>query len=205
MAQEFQSTLPARGATRWFGRSPKQNSISIHAPRTGSDSYSNFAYARCKNFNPRSPHGERRKQAQKTNGWEISIHAPRTGSDSQHGSMAASKPEFQSTLPARGATNQPGHDEWLTRHFNPRSPHGERRLQPANCAASHHHFNPRSPHGERQRLGALILADGVISIHAPRTGSDPMRSPGAHRTLRISIHAPRTGSDVSHPFLIYKR
>ena len=105
MAQEFQSTLPARGATRWFGRSPKQNSISIHAPRTGSDSYSNFAYARCKNFNPRSPHGERRFRPEPVAPTQdISIHAPRTGSDSQHGSMAASKPEFQSTLPARGAT-----------------------------------------------------------------------------------------------------
>ena len=25
-----------------------------------------------------------------------------------------------------------------------------------------------------------------------------MRSPGAHRTLRISIHAPRTGSDENN-------
>ena len=82
MAQEFQSTLPARGATRWFGRSPKQNSISIHAPRTGSDSYSNFAYARCKNFNPRSPHGERRFRPEPVAPTQdISIHAPRTGSD----------------------------------------------------------------------------------------------------------------------------
>ena len=82
MAQEFQSTLPARGATRWFGRSPKQNSISIHAPRTGSDSYSNFAYARCKNFNPRPPHGERRGDSKVPDCSSIiSIHAPRTGSD----------------------------------------------------------------------------------------------------------------------------
>ena len=59
MAQEFQSTLPARGATRWFGRSPKQNSISIHAPRTGSDVISVLL----------------------TLASNISIHAPRTGSD----------------------------------------------------------------------------------------------------------------------------
>ena len=99
MAQEFQSTLPARGATRWFGRSPKQNSISIHAPRTGSDSYSNFAYARCKNFNPRSPHGERRFRPEPVAPTQdISIHAPRTAQWRQ-----------------------------ASRNFNPRSPHGERR------------------------------------------------------------------------------
>ena len=36
---------------------------------------------------------------------------------------------------------------------------------------------------------------GLISIHAPRTGSDDLQS---SRLLadRISIHAPRTGSDV---------
>ena len=103
-----------------------------------------------------------------------------------------------------------------TMNFNPRSPHGERRVlprrsvsprdisihaprtgsdtsSPASCCRRCH-FNPRSPHGERQRLVALILADGVISIHAPRTGSDG-RTRRADREHLISIHAPRTGSD----------
>ena len=77
-------------------------------------------------------------------------------------------------------------------------------------------FNPRSPHGERLdgRNRAAVL---VISIHAPRTGSDPGVRPawavlrGFQSTLpargatfvcyvprlsaTISIHAPRTGSD----------
>ena len=34
-----------------------------------------------------------------------------------------------------------------------------------------------------------------ISIHAPRTGSDPRRKPSCSCCTRISIHAPRTGSD----------
>ena len=37
MAREFQSTLPARGATRWCAAAAPRTSISIHAPRTGSD------------------------------------------------------------------------------------------------------------------------------------------------------------------------
>ena len=37
MAQEFQSTLPARGATAEYLSTIAHRSISIHAPRTGSD------------------------------------------------------------------------------------------------------------------------------------------------------------------------
>ena len=152
MAQEFQSTLPARGATRWFGRSPKQNSISIHAPRTGSDSYSNFAYARCKNFNPRSPHGERRFRPEPVAPTQdISIHAPRTGSD-ENKRKRRTAGKFQSTLPARGATPSTAQWRQASRNFNPRSPHGERRLR-----------------------GHSFLFARLISIHAPRTGSDPRK------------------------------
>ena len=35
----------------------------------------------------------------------------------------------------------------------------------------------------------------VISIHAPRTGSDIMEELENHIGIGISIHAPRTGSD----------
>ena len=57
-----------------------------------------------------------------------------------------------------------------------------------------HYFNPRSPCGERrvdlkQEYGIII-----ISIHAPRAGSDAeVRT--AHAQFVISIHAPRAGSD----------
>ena len=78
---------------------------------------------------------------------------------------------FQSTLPARGATVVENDNYLFITDFNPRSPHGERprqRVTPPNAKG--------------------------ISIHAPRTGSDPC--PNAHPNNRfISIHAPRTGSD----------
>ena len=59
------------------------------------------------------------------------------------------------------------------------------------------HFNPRSPCGERQNGDKPGNPVRLISIHAPRVGSDsfalnPM-SPGSF----ISIHAPRVGSDRS--------
>ena len=78
----FQSTLPARGATRTIKKSCKNIWISIHAPRTGSDHAFRSLCARpC-----------------------ISIHAPRTGSDRVLLDACDPIHQFQSTLPARGAT-----------------------------------------------------------------------------------------------------
>ena len=105
---QFQSTLPARGATGRITRTERHASISIHAPRTGSDDRaSKVASCRARfqstlpargatfiilvtwgleqYFNPRSPHGERPSPPQ----------------------SAENPPAFQSTLPARGATYRP--------------------------------------------------------------------------------------------------
>ncbi len=79
--------------------------ISIHAPRTGSDGLGVTGFSLARNFNPRSPHGERL-----------------VVTDAETGEMLV----IQSTLPARGATTsaQPSHH--CPFDFNPRSPHGER-------------------------------------------------------------------------------
>ena len=80
----FQSTLPARGATR-----------------CASESHSRTGY-----FNPRSPRGERQIEVAEINESEdISIHAPREGSDFEYAIHKGCWKEFQSTLPARGATS----------------------------------------------------------------------------------------------------
>ena len=55
-------------------------------------------------------------------------------------------------------------------------------------------FNPRSPRGERPRKFGQVVHYLIISIHAPRAGSD--NNPYSLRLhLIISIHAPRAGSD----------
>ena len=59
LAEEFLSTLPARGATCFGDSISPAWLISIHAPREGSDSLES-AVRRC---------------------YSISIHAPREGSD----------------------------------------------------------------------------------------------------------------------------
>ena len=78
--------------------------ISIHAPRTGCDDPTKKGKKGNNNFNPRSPHGERHIGLQPRQRIAvISIHAPRTGSDGNRLSDGHAC-EFQSTLPARGAT-----------------------------------------------------------------------------------------------------
>ena len=171
--EAFQSTLPARGATEKRRKKTMTAAISIHAPRTGSDVHLPLLA---------SPAGD------------ISIHAPRTGSDAQRVTARCGTP-----------------------YFNPRSPHGERRAAGQSRPLGRENFNPRSPHGERRyrdatrtdkrQFQSTLPARGAttneaaerrnaaISIHAPRTGSDP--TPGLSDVAkgRISIHAPRTGSD----------
>ena len=144
-------------------------------------------------FNPRSPYGERRCAS----------------FDGRRGSA------FQSTLPVRGATSFPCYTcehKGISIHA-PRT--GSDQI-PSGSTNTYTNFNPRSPYGERRQIvgvvrpnyqfqstlpvrGATAAATGLfpsfaISIHAPRTGSDPRSAP-SFRWWVISIHAPRTGSD----------
>ena len=102
--QLFQSTLPAKGATRDNAINIGIILISIHAPRGGSDSTWGAKNNTMANFNPRSPRGERLYRTIDYATQEISIHAPRGGSDRKFMHRARIKMIFQSTLPARGAT-----------------------------------------------------------------------------------------------------
>ena len=82
-------------------------SISIHAPRVGSDKASAASDIQShSHFNPRSPCGERLLLLRNIiMVWlKISIHAPRVGSDDAHADVATDLLEFQSTLPVWGAT-----------------------------------------------------------------------------------------------------
>ena len=168
----FQSTLPARGATRAAQHQQKCNLISIHAPRTGSDCSGKSAHLPCCDFNPRSPHGERRTRFICSLPTQtISIHAPRTGSD-------------QSQQPV----------ELRLSYFNPRSPHGER---PTRCdtLTSASYFNPRSPHGERRYTPFFLWLSFQFQSTLPARGATCLQS-AIERDVSISIHAPRTGSDA---------
>ena len=100
-------------------------------------------------FNPRSPHGERQNDD-----WSSGKHIyfnPRSPHGERH---------LRHLLPPSAAVN-----------FNPRSPHGERPGMNKPDARVQN-FNPRSPHGERLEAEIPGINALLISIHAPRTGSD---------------------------------
>ena len=145
--------------------------ISIHAPRTGSDAQWYDTIQDC----------------------IISIHAPRTGSDAQNADVIHLL-TISIHAPRTGSDTTPRMRSTTTRHFNPRSPHGERR-----AASSVREVRPlfQSTLPARGATLQANLASGhrYISIHAPRTGSDVVEVYNVVAHNQISIHAPRTGSD----------
>ena len=147
--RRFQSTLPARGATksgRFFWK-PFAN-FNPRSPHGERRRWRRTAAQRAY-FNPRSPHGERQDSPEKyVILRDISIHAPRTGSDHlRHCQISLFYISIHA--PRTGSDMTWYRDNGRKLHFNPRSPHGE-------------------------RLSSLIYTAvaSFISIHAPRTGSD---------------------------------
>jgi len=167
---EFQSTLPAGGATRacWFGgkrvivsiHAPRGgsdagpvdagggNRVSIHAPRGGSDFGTGCGGTGSSSFNPRSPRGERPMNA-RFDAVDLFQSTLPAGGATAEADKPAYPPGFQSTLPAGGATQ---------------------RLRDSLPLFSR--FNPRSPRGERRSIFLWRAQKEGVSIHAPRGGSD---------------------------------
>ena len=79
---------------------------------------------------------------------------------------------FQSTLPARGATEREGR---ILQHFL---------------------ISIHAPRTGSDLCTEILHGDKAISIHAPRTGSDGQLATELGNVEAISIHAPRTGSDL---------
>ena len=157
---------------------PQLQSISIHAPRTGSDSSILPPTAWTADFNPRSPHGERqqrRRRAVRTCAFQSTL--PARGA-TYVGNHSAAYSAFQSTLPARGATLRWTVKNTRLENFNPRSPHGERH-NALHTYSAYYIFNPRAPQGAR-RMGRRYV----------RLWQDfNPRSP--HGERRVSMHTSR--------------
>ena len=125
-SSEFQSTLPARGATRAKAVAITSAIFQSTLPARGATKPVPWRLRIARDFNPRSPHGERL----------------------DCNKIQSERSAFQSTLPARGATRPVRPFCRGSDYFNPRSPHGERHYQLLLSSPSRY-FNPRSPHGER--------------------------------------------------------
>ena len=176
-ARLFQSTLPGWGATLLLSpnkachvisiHAPRMGSdcrsrsarciasrISIHAPRMGSDPPGGTSCPRNRNFNPRSPDGERLGGgAHVVQRLAISIHAPRMGSDRNTWARIISANDF-----------------------NPRSPDGERRYD-AMYHPTQWNFNPRSPDGERLMLFTHPPMNAVFQSTLPGWGATSRKLP----------------------------
>ena len=125
--------------------------ISIHAPRVGSDMDANIGKS----------------------SWNISIHAPRVGSDVIFIHVSPSKAEFQSTLPVWGATKYPLKYSYAYL-FQSTLPVWGATLISKDCNTSSGYFNPRSPHISihAPRVGSdsfLTIAFGFRFYFNPRS------------------------------------
>ena len=126
--RSFQSTHPARGATRDIRTLTKESFyISIHAPREGCDTMARAIDGELLISIHAPREGCDVQPYLRPYCIPISIHAPREGCDEHLTEADFVLEAFQSTHPARGATllrpakgGQPG-------HFNPRTPRGVRR------------------------------------------------------------------------------
>ena len=163
---------PRVGSDPAYPGGPALAAISIHAPRVGSDRQNYLPGHEIRDFNPRSPCGERPGR----------------------GRVPAGENLFQSTLPVWGATPPGRGYRRISCNFNPRSPCGERQSDVGRSWPGRMYFNPRSPCGERPGPDVPGLWSPGISIHAPRVGSDT-GCQVVRLVVSISIHAPRVGSD----------
>ena len=171
----FQSTLPMRGATDMGLPSNQYLQISIHAPHAGSDRRQNSTSRIYKNFNPRSPCGER------------------LGVVGVFSSLSI----FQSTLPMRGATGRRQPCLRISGNFNPRSPCGERlKAMSSGLLLS---ISIHAPHA-----GSDSCTRRTSQSNPAFQSTLPMRGATAFHFFcspfsMISIHAPHAGSDVYAP------
>ena len=102
--------------------------------------------------------------------------------------------KFQSTLPARGATGTCPKTGPKTTLFQSTLPARGATFSRATRQVQNPYFNPRSPQGERQITITSHTDDSGFQSTLPARGAT---SPRKYRVsnILISIHAPRKGSD----------
>ncbi len=172
----FQSTPPARGATRRrYSRPCSSPYFNPRPPRGGRQ-------RRPKNFR-RSTSFQSTPPARGATWWprdgyapetDISIHAPREGGDGG------------GDVPIIHKGN-----------FNPRPPRGGRRIPAADLSACRPFQSTPPARGATLLEVNKMVKIRIISIHAPREGGDGHITQNSGNNRLISIHAPREGGDFN--------
>ncbi len=144
----FQSTRPARGATQRPVGLAVEFKVSIHAPRAGRDPRVDGTADEQTSFNPRAPRGARH----------------------YHVTMFNDNAGFQSTRPARGATVR--HDGVLQCGVvSIHAPRAGRDLVSVRSASRPPFQSTRPARGATSNIVEPVVGRQV-SIHAPRAGRD---------------------------------
>ena len=149
---------PRTGSDYRLATHPARREISIHAPRTGSDGLQRRKPDGGADFNPRSPHGERpcRHRPRLDGQQDFNPRSPH--GERQLVCLQFNVSEISIHAPRTGSDRRRNGSVCRMQNFNPRSPHGERHISPRQ-AYYQGYFNPRSPHGERQD-GCFPFANG---------------------------------------------
>ena len=151
-----------------------QLSISIHAPRAGSDYLQQDAPAAPGYFNPRSPCGERLCPFRPPSGsCTISIHAPRAGSDIAPRSYAVIISRISIHAPRAGSDS------------------AEPSVTKRTFGISIHAPRAGSDHSYRVMRMVKLLFQSTLPV---RGATNLATALGFY--FNISIHAPRAGSDL---------
>ena len=174
--------------------------ISIHAPRVGSDSITHTALQQGHRFQSTLPvWGATIVVVRCYVVTCISIHAPRVGSDPMYRRCPSQDSRrFQSTLPVWGATRSSTAAVPSASDFNPRSPCGERHVMPY-YPEERAVFQSTLPVWGATCLGCPCLLFNLISIHAPRVGSDLVAADYGAPTTRFQSTLPVWGATGSCP------
>ena len=146
----FQSTPPARGATEETSRGSAVGKISIHAPREGGD-------------DPRNNMVELLEK--------ISIHAPREGGDYEGNWLQCVHYNFNPRPPRGGRRNRNANNIYNALFQSTPPARGATEALPV-IQPEPIYFNPRPPRGGRLQLLRSCVDYLNISIHAPREGGD---------------------------------
>ena len=146
--------------------------MSIHAPREGSIFYPPSSDQILKNFNPCSPRGEHPVWpcGRRLGTSNFNPCSPR-GEHLTYGGYPHFPAEFQSMLPARGASEMSKADDGRKEKFQSMLPARGASLQSAQLSITPSNFNPCSPRGEHHDPRRPRIDQLSISIHAPREGS----------------------------------
>ena len=161
---------PRAGRDCRYPNAPLIAQISIHSPHTGRDLLIASAIAPCaEHFNPLSPHG---------------------GETASY--IRAQPPQlFQSTLPAWGETDS-FNCNIVIADISIHSPRMGRDGASAPGIVPSAHFNPLSPHGERRIPLTVISSSPTFQSTLPAWGETAPLRPVSFRAP-ISIHSPRMG------------